>query len=293
MSKEIALITVPFSQDRYLVGMGQAPDALLAAGLQERLAANGLKIAYVQRMTDDPSAALGKNLGEGTMLERLGRLQDHVAEAVSEALGHKLLPVILGGDCCNAIGAWSGITTTHDPQKTGVVWFDAHGDWNTEETTLSGYIGGMPYATICGYGNAGLRQAAGLTKPAPTPNCALIGARDLDPPEEALMKTTQLTVLDVEETRRTHSLAAKALSNVQTFYLHLDIDVLDLKEAPGVNYPAPGGLKSDEVIRICSDLIANKRLMAVTLSAVDPTLDRAGKTVAAGVKVLEGVLGNL
>ncbi len=293
MPKEIALITVPFSQDRHLVGTGQAPDALFAAGLPDRLAALGLTIAYTQRMTDDPSAALRTGLGEGTMLERLGRLQEHVAEAVAEALDHKLLPVILGGDCCNAIGAWSGITRRHNFQKTGVVWFDAHGDWNTEETTLSGYIGGMPYATICGYGNAPLRQAARLVKPAPTQNCALVGARDLDAPEAALMKTTQLTVLDAEGARRNHSLAAKALSNVQTFYLHFDIDVLDLKEAPGVNYPAPGGLSSDEAIRICRDLIANKRLMAVTLSAVDPTLDKAGKTVAAGVKVLEGVLGNL
>ncbi|MBI5828079.1 MAG: arginase family protein [Chloroflexi bacterium] len=282
MPKEIALISVPFSQDRHLVGTGQAPDALFAAGLPDRLASLGLTIAYTQRMTDDPSttlrtspsatlrtspsatagagpsAALRTDLGEGTMLERLGRLQEHVAEAVAEALDHKLLPVILGGDCCNAIGVWSGITRTRDPQKTGVVWFDAHGDWNTEETSLSGYIGGMPYATICGYGNAPLRQAARLAKPARTQNCALVGARDLDPPEAALMKTTQLTVLDAEGARRDHSLAAKALSNVQTFYLHFDIDVLDLKEAPGVNYPAPGGLSSDEAIRICRDLIANR-----------------------------------
>lgn len=281
----LTLLPVPFNQDKHRNGMGQAPQALFDAGLLERLAALGVHVEYIEEAEN--------NLGEGELLTRLGRLQNIVCDDIYDSLKKNHLPVLLGGDCCNALGMWGGLTHARPNLKIGVVWFDAHGDWNTEETSLSGYIGGMPYATICGYGNAGLRLAAGLAKPAPTQNCALIGARDLDPPEEALMKTTQLTVLDVEGARRTHSMAAKALSNVQTFYLHLDIDVLDLKEAPGVNYPAPGGLKSDEVIRICSDLIANKRLMAVTLSAVDPTLDKAGKTVAAGVKVLEGVLGNL
>ena len=153
---DIALIPVPFSQDKFRVGSGQAPEALLApkSGLLERLRTKNVRVAYTESLND--------NLGEGDMLARLGRLQSTVANCVAEALEHKHLPVILGGDCCNAIGAWSGIRRVQPDLNVGVIWFDAHGDWNTEETTLSGYIGGMPYATICGYGNVGLRQAVGL-----------------------------------------------------------------------------------------------------------------------------------
>ncbi|MBI3241394.1 MAG: arginase family protein [Chloroflexi bacterium] len=280
----LSLISVPFSQDQHLRGMGQAPGALRSAGLLARLAERGLRVAR--------DVTLADVWGEGDMLTRLGRLQAGVADSVAQALSDGHTPVILGGDCCNAIGMWSGIARARSNLKVGVAWFDAHGDWNTEETTLSGYIGGMPYAAICGYGNAALRRDAGLTKPAATKHCALLGARDLDPPEKALLDTTTVTVLTTEQIRQSHASALHALAGADVLYLHFDVDVLDLNEAPGVNYPAPGGLSSDEAIRIARDLIAAKPLLAFTLSAVDPTLDASGKTVETGMKVLLEILAN-
>lgn len=281
---DIALIPVPFSQDKFREGMGQAPDALLApkSRLMERLRAKSIKVASTE--------ILRGGLGEGDMLARLGRLQAAVAQSVTEALEHEHLPVILGGDCCNAIGAWSGITRARPGLTIGVVWLDAHGDWNTEETTLSGYIGGMPYAAICGYGNAGLRQAVGLTNVAATERCSLLGVRDLDPPEKVLLDTTKVAVLTTEQVRQELAPAMRALAGVDAFYLHFDIDVLDVRKAPGVNYPVPGGLSSDEAIRMARDLIATKPMLAFSLTAIDPTRDPSGQTVETGIKVLVEIL---
>ena len=97
----ITLISVPFSQDKHLQGMGGAPPTLRAAGLRPRLAQSGVPVAREVTLAD--------NLGEGDMLTRLGRLQASVAEVVAASLDSGLTPVILGGDCCNAIGMWSGI----------------------------------------------------------------------------------------------------------------------------------------------------------------------------------------
>ncbi len=286
MPTDIALLSVPFGQDQYLRGVGQAPTALRSAGLLEQLAERDIRVARDLTLEDA--------FGEGDMLTRLGRLQATVADSVAQALSRGLTPVILGGDCCNAVGMWSGLTRARPGATIGVAWFDAHGDWNTEETTLSGYIGGMPYAAICGHGNARLRRDAGLTDPAAAAHCALLGPRDLDAPEKALLDTTAVTVLTTEQIRRSqsHQPARQALANVDAFYLHFDVDVLDLNEAPGVNYPAPGGLSSDEAIRIARNLIAAKPLLAFTLSAVDPTLDASGKTVETGMKVLLEILAN-
>lgn len=278
----IALISVPFSQDKHLQGMGGAPQALRATGLMAHLAESGVHVAREVTLAD--------NLGEGDMLTRLGRLQANVAEAVAAALESRLTPVILGGDCCNAIGMWSGIRRARPNLSVGVAWFDAHGDWNTEETTISGYIGGMPYAAICGYGNAGLRRDAGLAKPAQTKQCALLGVRDLDAPEKTLLDTTAVAVLEAEQVRRDLSPATRALAGVDAFYLHFDMDVLDLAEAPGVNYPAPGGLSSDEAIRLIRELLTHKPMLAMSLTAIDPARDEDGRTVRTGLKALGEVL---
>lgn len=280
--QNIVLIPVPFNQDKHRNGMGNAPQALFDAGLLERLAAIGVHVEYTEEVEN--------NLGEGDMLTRLGRLQNIVCDNVYDALNKNLFPLILGGDCCNALGMWGGLTHARPNLKIGVVWFDAHGDWNTEETSISHYIGGMPYAAICGYGNKSLRDDVGITRVAQTDHCVLIGARDLDKPEEALMKTTQLTVLPPAQARHGLSSAKKVLENVDAFYLHFDIDSLDLSEAPGVNYPAPNGLTSDEAIRMVRELRAVKPMIAMSLTAIDPTKDASGKTVRTGLKVLEGVL---
>lgn len=277
----IALIGVPFDLDQHERGMGLAPGALRAAGLTDRLAVAGVEVVRDLTLSD--------NLAPGNTHARLGQLQAEVAGEVAAACRDGLIPVLLGGDCCNAIGMWSGLTRARPDATLGVAWFDAHGDWNTEETTLSGYLGGMPYAAICGYGNLDLRYAAGLLTPAVPDRCALLGVRDLDPPEAELLATTPVTVLDTETLRR--SAPHPILSGVDALYLHVDVDVLDTRVAPGVAYPTDGGLTLDDLVGLVRRL--GPPVAAVSLTAVDPLRDPEGITVKTGIELLAAILAAL
>lgn len=279
---DIALIFVPFDLDQYRKGAGAAPEALRAAGLAGHLAGRGLRVAR--------EVTIGDELGAGDRYTRLGRLQAHVADHVADAVRAGLLPVIVGGDCCNAIGTWAGLTRARPDAAPGVLWFDAHGDWNTEETTRTGYLGGMPYATICGYGNAGLRAATGLTRPAPTTHCALLGARDLDPLEAELLARSGVLQLSTPEIRASDPRTAQALPAADSLYVHFDVDVLDLAQMPGVRYCVPGGLLSAEVVELTRILRAGRPVAALTLAALEPGRDPAGPSVETAIHTLADLL---
>src|SRR4051812_7729726 len=149
--------------------MGNAPDALLDAGLAQRLAGLGYTTILAE-IVDIPESDEPVELRVGQMLVRLG-----AEVARSRAAG--FFPLILGGACLVSLGAIAGLL---DPPNTAVVWLDAHGDFNTPETTISGYLGGMPLACAVGRGLDTLREHAKLTAPVPEQNVALVGVRDLD-----------------------------------------------------------------------------------------------------------------
>ncbi|MBL8055041.1 MAG: arginase family protein, partial [Anaerolineales bacterium] len=177
---QLTLIPSPFSLDQLRVGMGRAPEALLAAGLADRLRAGGHTVRVAERATE---------LGAGDRLTRIGRHLAGLAQAVAEAAQAGALPVVLGGDCLAAIGVVAGLRRA-PAGELGITWFDAHGDFNTPATTISGYLGGMPLACCCGRGLDELRAAAGLTQPVAEAHVALLGVRDLDPAEAALLDST-------------------------------------------------------------------------------------------------------
>lgn len=280
----IALIAVPFDQDQHRVRMGNTPQALLDAGLRQRLAERQVDVQM--------QVEIGGGHHKGDLVHRIGVTQQRVAGAVAEALRHQLLPVVLGGDCLNAVGVWAGIQAGLPDLTTGVAWFDAHGDWNTEETSTTGYLGGMPFAAICGYGNARLRAQAGVERIAPPQLCAAIGVRDLDEAEEQLMRSTPLAILTADQARSDYSAAVDNLTVIDAIMLHFDMDVLSLDEAPSVTHPVPGGLSIVEAVTIARGLIANKPLVALTLTAIDPVNDADGTTLQAGIDVLLNILSD-
>jgi arginase len=268
---DIRLISSPFSLDQLQTGMGQAPEALLAAGLVEQLRGDGHRVSVAARPTD---------LGAGGQLTRIGRNLASLAQAVAETVPAGALPVILGGDCLVSIGVVAGLRRVL-ADDLGIAWFDAHGDFNTPETTISGYLGGMPLACCCGRGLAELRAAAGLTRPVAEAQVALLGVRDLDPAEAQLLDGTPVRRFPPGE-------VAHFTADARPTYLHFDVDALDLALAPGVNYPAPGGLILEAALAAARQV--RPHLAAVSLTAVDPTRDPSGQTVRTGLAVLRGVL---
>jgi arginase len=150
-----------------------------------------------------------------------------------------------------------------------LVWYDAHGDFNTHETTPSGFIGGMPLAMLCGRGEQTIVAGAGASVQ-PEANVILTDARDLDPGEKEAVADSGLTHLPDLADLLTLDLPD------QPIYIHFDCDVLRVADLPAVNYPAQGG-PSLETIEASLDHLANTgRIAAVSVTMWDPDLDEAG-----------------
>jgi arginase len=212
----------------------------------------------------------------GEQRQRVAALQARLAEAVSAAPA----PVaVISADCPSGVGVLAGRRRAgEDP---GVVWFDAHGDFNTEETTETGYLGGYPLAEISGRGERRVASALGL-EPLADERILLVGARDLDPGEAQLLAGSGVRRAGVEE------LAAGAVElPAGPLYLHLDIDVADPAYAPGLNYPVPGGPDEAALEAAVAAVTGSGRVVAVNLALnSDPLAPGAERTLALGRRLL-------
>jgi arginase len=286
---KITLIYVPYNQDEYRQGMGLGPETLQAAGLVERLKEKDIQVSMERRLPED--------LGGETQQERIARIEAALADLVSRSRSAGTLPVIVSGDCLSAIGVCAGLRRSIEAggalsSEFGIAWFDAHGDFNTPETTMSGYLGGMPLACVCGRGLQELRTSSGLERPVRERHVMLLGVRDLDPPEKELLDSTPISALSPLEVRsgKVRQAADEHFQSVYGVYLHLDIDALDPVEAPAVNYLTPGGLTLEEVIEAGRTIGKTSPFLAVTLSALDPSLDAGGRTVETALQLLANLL---
>jgi arginase len=266
----LTLIPSPFSLEQHR-SMGLAPETLLANGLNEALEHDGHTVTVVSHDLE---------LGEGTVLERIGRNCDILAGHVAAAKQANSLPVILGGDCLVSIGAVAGLRRART-EEFGIAWFDAHGDFNTPETTMSGYLGGMALACCCGRGLELLRERSGLEKTVDEAKVVMLGVRDLDGPEKALLDTTPVRIFDVQAT-------PEFVADERPTYLHFDIDSMDPSLAPGVSFLTPNGLSLESALAAARKVTPH--LAAFSLTAVDPERDRDGRTVKMAIEVVQGVL---
>lgn len=228
----------------------------------------------------DSSAA---DLPAAGKMVRMSALYRNLAAEVSDALSAGERPVSIAGDCCAAIGVMAGL------QQAGLeptlIWFDAHGDFNTWETTPSGFLGGMPLAMAVGLGDQTLLAGTGL-RPWPVSRVILTDARDLDPGERDNVARSGITHLtDIEQLLEPGRLPDGPL------YVHFDTDIIDPAEAAAMNYPAPGGPSSEQVRGVLRALAATGRVVAVSVSLWEPSLDPDGLTQAVVQGGLNALLG--
>lgn len=275
----IQLIGVPFDLHRPGVRMGATPAALLP-----RLMALPLPWA------GEPLLLAPDGLSGETESD-LARIAASLAAAVRQARAADALPLLIGGDCLSAIGAVGGL----DGAANGVVWIDAHGDFNTPATTPSGYLGGMPLAALAGRCLPTLAEAAGLGQPIPEERIALLGARDLDPPEQAALEASPVAVLTTEQVRGAGPALEAALARLGRqgpIYLHIDVDVLDPALMPGVIYPTPQGLSVEELAALLAAVRAHCQPAAIALTAVNLIEGREEIALAAAERVVRAALGD-
>ncbi len=221
------------------------------------------------------------SLPESATQVRMTAVHRPLAAAVAETLDAGERPVVVAGDCCAAIAVGAGL------ERAGVdpvlVWFDAHGDFNTWDTTPSGFIGGMPLAMLVGYGDPTLAQGVGLRWLAEE-RVVLTDARELDPGERKLLEGTAVRHLADPRKLLTSDLPEGPV------WVHFDVDVVDPGDLPAVHYPAPGGLRAVELEEILRGLASRREIVAVTLSTWSPELDGDGSSRETGLGLLKALL---
>jgi arginase len=207
--------------------------------------------------------------------------------------------VVLGGDHSIAMGTIAGVARFHRQrgEQIGLIWFDAHGDHNTPETSPSGNIHGMPAAVVLGLGVPELTELAGQRPMVEGAHAALIGLRDIDVAERANIKATGVgafTMRDIDE-RGMRAVMQEAIERASqgTAGLHVsfDLDAMDPEHAPGVGTASPGGLSYREAHLAMEMLADTGKLLSVELVEVNPILDERNGTAQLGIELLASLLG--
>ena len=228
-------------------------------------------------------------------LELIVRASEELAQLVALTLQEDEFPLVLGGDHSIALGSISGVASVH--KNVGVLWVDAHGDFNTDETTPSGNIHGMILAALAGLGHQRLTGIAGWMPKLNKQKIVIVGARDLDEREKELLRTNAIHVFTMSEIDRRgiwdvmqEALAIAGQGN-QGIHLSLDMDALDPTEAPGVGTPVRGGLTYREA-HLAMELISDSgQLVAMDVVEVNPILDRENATALLAVELACSALG--
>jgi len=218
----------------------------------------------------------------GNQMARLAVLHRQLAGLVAASVGRAERPVSIAGDCCTTIGVLAGL------QRAGLepilVWLDAHGDFNTHQTTLSGFLGGMPLAMITGRGDPAMGESVGL-RPLADGDVLLSDARDLDPPERRLLESSGVRHL------QNPSDIPGELSADRPIYVHLDLDILDPSDAPAMKYSVPGGPALESLVALGERLRDTGRLAAVSVTTWDLLSDQDRHTERSCLSVLHALTG--
>jgi arginase len=275
---KVCLVQVPYHAGDERAGSAGGPRRCIEAGAAERLAAAGhqVRVAEVNRKApfrDTVSASLDVCLG--------------LANQVRQAIRGAEFPLVLAGGCDASKGILSGI----DHRAGGVVWFDAHGDFNTPDSTISGFFPGMSMAVITGhcYGNAWAQL--GNADPVAETHVVMAGVRQLDPLERELLAASAIQVVHWQNGRPQGSLTAclDALAQrVKDVYVHIDMDALDPGVAPGVvDQPVVGGISLEQLEDAIDAISARFRITAAALATYNPERDQGERTLQSALRIIE------
>lgn len=282
---DLVVIGVPYALNQHGVGVGAAPAAWKDAGLMERLAPYVSRAIWVS-LPPPPEA-------EGPEHQQLVTVGRKLAETVRAARAAGAVPLVLGGDCLlTALGTMAGLQSAGE--RPGVVWFDAHGDSNTHETSPSGLLVGMPLAMLAGRGDLRLAKDIGIQQPTPEWHIMLAGARQLDPGEATALEDGATTLWTARDLMVAGAEAlGRSVESWPPIYLHVDLDVIDPSDMPAVVYPAPDGLAAEMLNTGIESVMAEAPVSAICVASFDPTRDVDGRGLDTGMLVIEAAVRTL
>lgn len=295
----IHLIGAPLDLGAGRRGTDMGPSALRLTGLRGRLAALGHEVLD----QGDLEVAIPETSDEGDPAQRFAAVIAEVCERLAARTRASVeagaIPLTLGGDHSVAMGSIAGVAAAHAArgQQVGVIWVDAHGDMNTPETSPSGNVHGMPLAALQGRGPELLTRIGGVDPSVLPQHVALIGLRELDAREKALIRNAgvlAVTMTDIDRDglapHMERALAA-VTRGTAGFCLSLDMDGVDPAEAPGVGTPVPGGLTYREAHLLMEMAAEAGGISAMDIVEVNPALDHENVTADLGAQLACSALG--
>ncbi len=243
----VAVVINPFNGDRAGPETDGDARAMLDGGLDRAVADAGGRIVRVDEVALTPEE--DRQYGRWN---RFGLASGHLAEHAARNAADGYLNLGLYNNCSSLMGMLGGLRHAGDaPRRIGLVWIDAHGDYNTPETTLSGMLGGMPVAVAAGDALDRMRRQAKLDRPIAKSDIVMVGVRDTDPLEQARIEADGITRLSVADVRARGDALQAALARLaettDAIYVHVDLDVLDPSVIPGHPLTAPDGPTGEEL----------------------------------------------
>ncbi len=273
---DLYLVSVPYRYDEPQKGLGCGPEALIDAGLAASIASKGISIRETLTANLDPA-----DREEGRTAVNIGTLGASTATLIQQALSHDCPALVLTGDDTAAVGVVSGVQMARGTEaRIGVVWLDAHGDFNTPETSYSGILAGMSLSIIAGLSGPNWRRAARMAAPVPTSRILVAGVRELDEKEEALIRATDVTIVTASDVQKGDAFKRaidRLAADCDAIVLHLDIDLLDPDLVPSATTPSENGLDLPAAAALVQQALASGKVATWTVCNVNPGGGRRGE----------------
>jgi len=297
--QKVRIIGVPMDLGASRRGVDMGPYAVRVAGLKARLESLGYSVDDDGNVPVKTQEQMEEGSNRLRFLKPIAEVCEELSQWVEEAADERAIPITIGGDHSIAIGSLAGITKSFRKrgQELGLIWFDAHADFNTGDTTISGNIHGMPLAATMGLGDPALTQIGGFAPKFHPSRVVHVGGRDFDPGERRLLREVGIrvyTMRDVDE-RGLATILREAIAilskDTAGIVASIDMDGFDPGWTPGVGTPVKGGLSYREA-HLAMELLADTgKLVHIDLVEINPLLDAYNQTSEMGVELVLSALG--
>jgi len=299
LGRRVSILGVPLGFGQGLAGVDLGPSAMRVAGLADRVSQLGYEVSDLEDMEFARSRSRPKPEETLKYLAEIHAACERIAAEVEKVADADELPITIGGDHSIAIGSITGVVKAFRKrnQTLGLIYFDAHADMNTPETTPSGNIHGMPLAALLGYGAPELVNVGGFAPKIDPKTCAHVGARDIDPGERELIRRLGMrffTMREIDE-RGLNVCMDEALAIAKQgsagYAVTFDVDALDPRDAPGSGTLVRGGLSYRESHLAMEKIAEAGGMRSLEVVEINTALDVNNRTAELGVELILSALG--
>jgi arginase len=298
MNVHIFEMPLDFGASRHGSDMG--PSAIRLAGIAPRLQGLGHTVMYSYPIVINPQEYEEAGNPKAKYLKPIVKACSQLASELEKSVAAQEFPLVLGGDHSIVLGTLAGLAAAYQKRNIdlGVLYVDAHGDFNTTETTPSGNIHGECLSASCGLGIPELTNLYFAGRKVDPHNICFVGSRDLDPGEKVLMKKAGVTVFTMSDIDR-HGFPS-VLQQITDFFkkrvdavhISFDMDVLDPMFAPGTGIPLPAGLTNREALLLMEEMCDTNLVKSAEIVEVNPVLDIRNQTAELAVELAARLLGD-